>query len=956
MMKNTADKTGRSVGALVNQLASAEAQLEAAMGEGIDAVVDARGNYHLLRLAQESLRQNELKFRALIEHSADGIALLATDGTIRYHSPAAVRVLGYPQTELAGSNVFDLCHPDEAGPARRAFSWLLNRPGRSRKVLLRCRRHDAGYIWLEGSVTNLLQEPAVGAIVLNYRDITERREMEQRLRRSETNLATAQRITHIGSWELELADLQEIDRNPLRWSAELFRIFGYEPLAVEVSNELFFRHVHPDDREKIRTAMAETLRTGRTYSITHRIVRRDGTERLVYQQADLIQDGQGRLLRIIGTAQDITERRATEQRLEEHSTFIADVLNSLTSHVAVLDERGLIIEVNEAWRRFGRENGVPAERQDFVGTNYLEVFQTAARIGNDATARELMALLPELLAGRRDELQLEYPCHSPEQQRWFKLRASRLTGLRKGAVIAHQDITERKLAELALQESEARFRQLAESIDQVFWLRDPDNTRIYYVSPAYEWIWGRPGAGLLANSFDWLEGIHADDRERVRAAAANTSNGGQHDLLYRIVRPDGTERWVHDRGFPVYDDRGNIVRCAGLAEDITEKRAMEDQLLRAQRMESIGTLAGGLAHDINNILAPMLLVAGLLKSKLSDPRDKELLTMIERNAQRGAGIIGQVLTFSRGAGGVRGPVQLRTLVKEMGKIIEETFPRNIALELNLPADLWCAVADATQIHQVIMNLCLNARDAMPNGGRLTLTLANETIAGPGKYPALELPAGLYVVLGVTDTGHGIPAEVRPRLFDPFFTTKPVGKGTGLGLPTVLGIVRGHGGHIDFTSEPGLGTTFRVYLPARPEETGPVRSDSRSPMPLGNGQTVLLVDDEQPMAEVGRTLLEQHNYRVLVANNAESALGLYMQHQLLVRIVLTDVMMPGMSGLELARVLRGLDPALKIIALSGLDADSRRQELTETGVDCFLQKPVEPAVLLRTLDQMLAGAR
>lgn len=952
MKKNPAVKSQQALGTLVRQLASVETRLQAAAGSGIDAVVDAQGNYHLLQLAQESLRQNELKFRALIEHNADVIALLAADGTIVYDSPAVVRVLGYQQSELAGTNVFSLCHPEEVEVAQRILARLIRRPGRSLNLTLRCRHRDGSYRWLEGSATNLLQEPAVRAIVLNYRDITERREMEQKLRRSEANLAIAQHIAHIGSWELELADLADIDRNPLRWSAELFRIFGYEPDAVEVNNELFFRHVHPDDRAKIRAAMAETLRTGQTYNLTHRIILQDGAERVIHELADVIRDRQGRMLRVIGTAQDITERRAAEQRLEEHSTFIADVLNSLTSHVAVLDERGDIIAVNESWRRFGRENGVPADRRDFLGSNYLEACAAAVRLGDDTLAREVREALPALLAGRRESFQLEYPCHSPQGPRWFKLRASRLTGPRKGAVVAHQDISERKLAELALQESEARFRQLAESIGQVFWLRDPENTRIFYVSPAYERIWGRPNADLLANAKDWLDGIHPEDRERVRANAANAANGGSHDQVFRIIRRDGTERWVHDRGFPVRDERGNIVRIAGLADDITEQRKLESQFLRAQRMESIGTLAGGIAHDLNNVLTPILMSIQLLQQADCDGQQRRLLETLETSARRGAGMVKQVLMFARGVDGDRVRLHPRLLLQESERIIGETFPRAITIETEVADDCKPVLGDITQLQQVLINLCVNARDAMPDGGTLRIDVRNELIDQhyTGFHPGAR--PGDYVVLQVSDTGSGIPREIIDRIFDPFFTTKQQGHGTGLGLSTVQAIVKSHEGFMHVYSEPGRGSVFKVFLPAvtpTQEETAPQMTLE---LPRGRGELILVVDDEQPIRDVTRRTLEAFGYRVIVAQDGAEAVALFALHQADVAAVLTDMMMPVMDGPSAILAINRIRPGTPIIAASGLNSMRDLAAKVPANVGERLQKPYTADKLLQAMHRAL----
>jgi PAS domain S-box-containing protein len=521
-------------------------------------------------------------------------------------------------------------------------------------------------------------------------------------------------------------------------------------------------------------------------------------------------------------------------------------------------------------------------------------------------------------------------------------------------VAIRADITEKKLAEEALRASEERFRQLAENINEVFWITDPRMETVHYVSPAYETIWGRPCANLYVSPRDWFEAIHPDDQARLRQAIAGLPAGGAYNETYRILRPDGTTRWIHDRGFPVRDEKGEVYRLVGTATDITERKNLERQFLQAQRMEAIGTLAGGIAHDLNNILAPMLMAAGLLKGKLTDKHDLDILSMVELGAQRGASIIRQLLTFSRGVEGERVSVEVRHLAKEMIHIMQETFPRNIEIVQNVPSRLWAVVADATQLHQVLMNLCVNARDAMPDGGKLTIEAQNLQVdAGSAKLLSVPAP-GPYVVLTVKDTGSGIRPDLLPRIFDPFFTTKGVGKGTGLGLSTVLGIAKSHGGSVTVYSEPGRGTAFKVFLPATIAAGDSTRIETNAPMPVGHGELVLVVDDEAPIREATRQILETHGYRVIVAESGEEAIKLFFQQVSAVRLVLTDIMMPGMGGIELVSSLRILEPAIPIIATSGLGYDDKKNELTDLGVSEMLPKPCPSALLLSAVQRAVTA--
>lgn len=421
-----------------------------------------------------------------------------------------------------------------------------------------------------------------------------------------------------------------------------------------------------------------------------------------------------------------------------------------------------------------------------------------------------------------------------------------------------------------------------------------------------------------------------------------------------FVFPDGQSRCLLTTKLPRRDSNGKIIGIVGTGRDITERKLLEKQCLRDQRLEAVGTLAAGVAHDLNNILAPMLMAAELLKDKLVDRHDRDILAMIENGAQRGASVIRQLLSFSRGYDGARVSVQLRHLVREMAQLMNEAFPRNIAIESKAPADLWTVVADATQLHQVMMNLCVNGRDAMPDGGKLTLEVGNmelseaETRAHPPAKP------GPYVVIIVADTGHGIPPAIIERIFDPFFTTKGIGKGTGLGLSTVVGIVKSHGGFLTVCSEPGHGTSFRVYLPASRESADGQAGLSTAPEPAGHDELILVVDDEESICEAMRYTLMNQGYRVLTARNGGEAIRLFSQHRGAVRLVVTDIMMPVMDGVELIRALPILCPGVRIVVCSGLDLEDRRAELTAIGVTEILGKPFAPSLLLKTTERALAA--
>ncbi|MGI0493911.1 response regulator [Alkalinema pantanalense CENA528] len=516
----------------------------------------------------------------------------------------------------------------------------------------------------------------------------------------------------------------------------------------------------------------------------------------------------------------------------------------------------------------------------------------------------------------------------------------------------------RHQAEQALRESEERFRQLAENIvESVFWMADPVGQQFLYVSPNYRRIWGQPCQPDGGVDFsDWLAAIHPEDRHRIQTQFFTQSLGGTYDEEYRIVHPDGTLHWIRDRGFPITNAQGEAYRLVGIAEDITDRKLAEEALRRSQRLESLGTLASGIAHDFNNILTPILAIAQLLNLKFPnlDARTQRLLDMIEDSARRGADLVRQVLAFARGEEGVRVPLQLRHLLTEISRVIRQTFPKNIELQIEILADrLWMVSADVTQIHQVLMNLCVNARDSMPQGGVLTIAADNLWIDEAFVRSNVEAHPGAYVMVAVTDTGMGIPSTLLERIFDPFFTTKDVGKGTGLGLSIALGIVKSHGGLIQVQSQVGQGSQFRIYLPAIEETVAPSNAIQQEWSTLGgNGTLILVVEDEALIRQVTTTTLEDAHYCTLMAQDGMEAIALYAEHQQEIELVLMDIMMPVMDGLTAIRILYTMNPNAKVIATSGLISDNQITELNKIGVKAFLQKPYTAQELLTAIQTVL----
>jgi two-component system, cell cycle sensor histidine kinase and response regulator CckA len=397
----------------------------------------------------------------------------------------------------------------------------------------------------------------------------------------------------------------------------------------------------------------------------------------------------------------------------------------------------------------------------------------------------------------------------------------------------------------------------------------------------------------------------------------------------------------------VRDEQGRPKSMLMVNTNVTEKKKFEAQLLRVQRMESIGTLAGGIAHDLNNVLTPILMAVDLLKDPPDEDARRDLLTTIEESTERGAEMVRQILSFARGMEGRRVLVQIKHLVRDLEKVIGSTLPKSIAVGVRLARELWPLLGDPTQLYQVLMNLCVNARDAMPGGGRLTLAAENRWLDETAARAHPDARPGPYVQLRVADTGTGIPPAILDRIFDPFFTTKEIGKGTGLGLSTVLGIVRGHGGFLTVASEVGRGTEFTICLPAADTSaTGPGEEEQPPECP-GRGELILVVDDEASIRELARATLTAQGYRVQTAREGTEAVALYARLRTEVQLVLTDMMMPVMDGPATIRALRQLAPDVRILATSGLAVAPAVGQ-----ADAFLPKPFAAHDLLAAVRQVL----
>ena len=790
----------------------------------------------------------------------------------------------------------------------------------------RLRRHDGEYRWVVDCGAPFEDTGGnFAGYIGGFYDITQRKQTEGQWEEAEL-------LANLGSWEWDILT------GALTWSDELYRVLGLDKETFCPTHQTFHDLLHPDDRALFKGALDDCLKGRRSYDGELRTVRPDGTVRTLQSRGRAIFDETGKPLRMIGTAQDITERNRAEERIRELGAIVE------SSDDAILGKTldGIITSWNKgAEKIYGYvENEVigqpisilvPTDRQG-------EAPQILGRLARGEAVNHY-----ETVRRRKDgqEIQISLTI-SPIRN---------LAGRIIGASSIARDVTERKRVDRELWESEERFRQLTKNIDEVFWLADAELQSIIYVSPAYETIWGRSCKSLCARPHAWLDAIHPEDRPRVLDARKARTDVA-YKLEYRIVRPDGAVCWIRDRAFPVHDAAGRVIRTAGVAEDVTNRRQLEVQLRQAQKMEAIGQLAGGVAHDFNNLLSVISGHCELLEMMSpSDDRWRDSIAEIRRATELGSASIRQLLAFSCRQILEPKVLDLNAVVAEAEKMLRRLIGEDVHLATVLQPRISPVRADLGQLNQVILNLAINSRDAMPKGGSLTLETREVDLDAADVKAHSEVCPGRYVLLAVTDTGCGMTPEVQARIFEPFFTNKAKGHGTGLGLAMVLGIVQQSRGHLDVESRPGVGTKFTIYLPA---VQGPAegRAQSARSKPVGGNETVLLVEDEEPVRKITTLLLETLGYRVLEAENGQEALRLFEASREKIDLLMTDAVMPDLSGREVAETLRAQNPGLRVLFQSGYTDDTVvRWGILHAEV-AFLKKPFTLDVLARKVREVL----
>lgn len=894
------------------------------------------------RKAEEAVRERAEFFQLISEKTTDLVAVLDLEGRRLYTSPSYQTLFG--NESLRGTDAFADVHPEDRERIRQLFKDTVKTgAGQPAEFRFLLKNGTIRYIESHGGVIRD-KEGNVWAVIVVSKDVTKRKLAENALSEAEDRFRS---IVQTANDAIVLADGAG---NIVSWNAAAQRMFGYpegeicgNPLKLLLAERYRERH----DR-----GFGLTSAASRFIAVAIELYgrRKDGSEFPLELSVSTWKTGDETFYNAI--FRDITERHRTHQTLRQLRRHNELLLNAAGEGFCGLDREGRITFANPAAAQM-----LGHQVDELIGRSFHEVVSFPDRSNPQLpTFNSQLSVYATLKDGRehRASDQLFWRKNGKSFPVQYVTTPIRDRGGVNGAVVVFQDITERQRQEQQMREQAALLANATDAICVI----DMDGLIIFWNKSA-ERLYGWTAAEAVGKPAPNL--LFAKDSHRPSQAFKTIieKHGWEGEL--RQVNKTGREIIVQSRWTLMHDSSGAPKSILVINTDISEQKAFEARFLRAQRLESIGRLAAGIGHDLNNVLSPILMISQLLAPKLKDENDKKLMETLEASAQRGAEMVKQILSFSRGMEGTNGVVELKRVIDEQVKIGRQIFPPEVTVEGHVAKDLWPVQGNATQLFQMLMNLCVNARDAMANAekngtGGGTLTVQAENVVLDHEYVQLhrEAKPGPHVVLTVSDTGPGIAPGILDKIFEPFVTGKRGGKGSGLGLFTVSTIVKNHQGHLQVKSEPGKGTAFKIFLPALSENirvhTCPSVVSSPAP-PRGNGEWVLVVDNEVSVREITTATLEHFGYRVLTAGDGTEALARYAKYQDRISLVVSDLVMPYMDGPSTIRALRRMNPALKIMAVSGrLES---KPALGQPDIP-FLEKPFSSEKLLVCVHKILNG--
>lgn len=920
---------------------------------------------------QASLQQQEVAAAEREEFftlSLDVLCVAGMDGYFKRCNPAFKKILGYSADELTTQPFMTFVHPeDKAATEEEVRKLAVGIDTIAFENRYRCK--DGRYRWFLWAAKTHLQAQVIYA---TGRDITERKRIEQDLQARVTQQAT---VAELGQLALAADDLGWLMTKIVTATAQTLEVEYCKILELLTDGEtLFFKagfgwHSGLVGQTSIGTD--ESSQSGYTLRCAHPVIVENLQTETRFSGPPLLMDHNV----ISGMSVIIGSYHGPYGVLGVHSTrrrafsdYDIDFLQSVANLIAQTIERmrsTQVLKQSELEYRMLTENLPGIVYRLFPNNHNHMVFlnsQCKVLTGFDPT--ELLAdgicsidslILPEDFETVKTAVTQAIALQQPFQSEYrIKNKAGNIRYFwEKGQPVPARgespnhvdglilDITDRKLAQQQVREQAA----LLEVATDAIFVRSMDN-RVLFWNKGAEMLYGWCAAEALGKNADEL--LSLDELSEPTEPLQKLMIQGQWQGERQQVTRTGQNITVMSRWTLVKNKHGEPASILTVNTDITQSKQLEAQFLRAQRLESIGTLASGIAHDLNNILTPIYGVAQLLPMQLPNANEQlqQQFEILQTSAKRGSELIGQVLSFARGVEGDRTPIQIRYLIREIRSFAHKTFPKSIEIAVDVPSSLWSVSGDATQLHQVFMNLFVNARDAMSEGGRLSVSAINLSLDEALAAKHINAKPGPYILVTVADTGKGIPAEERDLIFEPFFTTKQAKGGTGLGLSTVHSIVNSHGGFITVSSDVGRGSQFKIYLPAIESVSNTVEADQNSP--TGQGECILVVDDEAAICEIVRSVLENNHYQVLLANDGMDAIAQYTERKDDIHLVVMDMMMPTLSGATAIQIMQKIDPKLRAILISGLPGNEQVAASVGKSVKGFLQKPFSSAALLKAV--------
>ncbi|QKQ72437.1 PAS domain S-box protein [Nostoc sp. TCL240-02] len=891
--------------------------------------------------AEFALRQSENLYRQLVESQIDILIRIDLQGQITFANMAACQTFGWKQDEFHGQSFWQFFHPDDLPQVMENITAL----GSSSQPLINSERlifTVKGIRWFQWNAIAIHNDKGEVVEIQGVgRDITEqqaalhqRQLAEAALHQSEEKFRTFAENTHAVIWIASPGSFQTLYVSPA-----YEKIWGRSCQSLLEKPESWIDNVHPDDRQ-LTTKAAKQQLSGEPALAEYRILRPDGSVRWIWDRSFTVYDDQREVQFYGGIAEDITERKLAEESLRQSEARLN--LATEAAQMGIWD-RNMIANTAIWSANMGPLYGLPVNTLCPTVEEYFNLIHPEDR---ESVASNIARMIKE------GNGSIEYRVVWPDGSlHWLNCKGQTYyneIGQPIRMIGTNRDVTERKLAEQKILEQAA----LLDIATDAILVRD-FQSQILFWNKGAERMYGWLSTEVIGK--DLREILYpAGTQHQLKVPLKSVIESGSWQGELSKVTKSGKEIVIESRWTLMRDPEGKPKSILSVDTDITEKKLLEEQFFRAQRLESIGILAGGIAHDLNNILTPILAAAQLIQGKFFQDQERsgQLLALVENNAQRGAALVKQVLSFARGFKGERIIIQVKYLISEIIQIVKETFPKSIELSTIIPEDIWAIAGDITQLHQVLMNLVVNARDALPDGGKITISVENKFIDEAYTRMNLDAQVGHYVVISVADNGVGIPPEILDRIFEPFFTTKEVNTGTGLGLSTVLGIIKSHAGFIKVSTNVGKGSKFDLFLPAV-EVIQAFKIEDLDVVP-GEGELILVVDDEAQIREIAAIILENYNYRILAASNGIEAIALYAQYKHQINAVLMDIMMPEMDGITTIRTLQKMNNQVKIIACSGLNSMEIFAQASDANVKAVLSKPYTARELLKSLHNLFRG--